>query len=388
MARGEKATLGIGGDQDYDSAIGWEPDHIKKLREKAKKQVPKGSPEILFGRTLNGWLEKVFPSSAEDPLFGPFWLRNELAIMFSSAGVGKSLLAVQIAELLARGFRMDPFGVGSCKPEKILYLDFELSREQLLSRYSVTDQAGVSGTNVYEFSPGIIRTESYWDGQIATAYETFTEMLFDQVRDLVIEFDIGVLIVDNITFLDSSSTSNTDISLGIMRRLNELKKSEFLSILVLAHAGKSSGQPGPLTAADLQGSANLANFADSVFALGRSVHSPRLRYLKQIKSRSSRIEFDERKVPVFTLGKFDLAAAMGLAASERPPIENFLGYRYFEFRSERQLCGLGNSGPVTTKADARAIACSLARKGKSITAIAEELGVSRATVHRYVKSGK
>lgn len=39
-------------------------------------------------------------------------------------------------------------------------------------------------------------------------------------------------------------------------------------------------------------------------------------------------------------------------------------------------------------AGARAIACSLTRKGKAITAIAEELGVSLASVHRYVKGGK
>ena len=384
MAR-EKETLGIGGDQDYDSMIGWEPKHIKRLKEKARKHVPKAPPEILYCRTMNKWMQTVRAPSVGDALFGPFWSRNELAIMFSAAGVGKSLLATQIAEYLARGLRMGPFDAAEiCRPERVLYLDFELNREQLLSRYSVRDGSGPSGRDVFSFSSNIVRTENYWNGQIAQGYESFAEMLFDDVLDLVGEHEISTLIVDNITFLDRSSTANTDISLGIMRRLNELKRSEFLSILVLAHAAKPTGQPGPLTDADLQGSVNLCNFADSVFALGRSVASPDLRYLKQIKSRSARIEYGGRNVPVLELGKFDLAAAMGTVATERAPVENFLGYRFRRFGSEREFRGLGPIGLMSARSDLRSTARRLVRQGMPITAIAAEIGVSRSTVHRYV----
>ncbi len=390
----KKKTLGLGGDQDYDSAIGWEPESIKWRKALDKQVVPDDPPETLACRPMNSWLQTAIRERPpEDALFGRFWLRNELAIMFSSAGVGKSLLATQIAEYLARGFRMAPFdtGTGVCRPEKVLYLDFELSREQLVSRYSVTGdpvQEEPGCKDLYSFSPDIIRSEHYWNGRIGGGFESFTEMLFDEINRTVQEFQIGVLIVDNITFLDRPSTVNTDISLGIMRRLNEIKKFEFISVLVLAHASKTTGQPAPLTDADLQGSVNLCNVADSVFALGRCLGEPDLRYLKQIKSRSSRIEFDAGNVPVFALDKFDLAAAIGLTAHPRSSISNFLGYEFRRFADEDEMVGRAKTSVTSTRADLRSKARSLARRGKRLATIAAELGVSRATAHRYVAACK
>lgn len=383
---GKKETLGLGGDQDYDSMIGWEPERIKRK----KGSVSNEAPGMLWCRTMNRWMGTVREGLSEDALFGPFWRKYELAIMFSSAGVGKSLLATQIAEHLARGFRMEPF---LCTPPisapcRVLYLDFELTREQLISRYSVADGDGIAGKDVYSFSSGIIRTESWWNGRLGGGFESFADLLFDEILKAVHEFQIDTLIVDNVTFLDRSSTSNTDVSLGIMRRLNDLKKSEAISILVLAHTSKPSSQPGPITEADLQGSVNLCNFADAVFALGRSVFSQEVRYLKQIKSRSGRIEYDATNVPLFTLGKFDLARAMGLTARPRPPVDNFLGYRFTAFGDENELCGRVRFSAESRRNELRLKARSLARRGRQVASIAAELGVSRTTAHRYVKGGK
>ncbi|MBK9152991.1 MAG: hypothetical protein IPM25_02010 [Chloracidobacterium sp.] len=93
MARDDEETLGLGGDSDYDSMIGWEPESVRKLKARKKKVVEKGEPEVVFARSMNDWLRNSFPLSVEDSLFGPFWRRGELAVMFSSSGVGKSLLA-------------------------------------------------------------------------------------------------------------------------------------------------------------------------------------------------------------------------------------------------------------------------------------------------------
>ncbi|MGD9589465.1 MAG: AAA family ATPase [Pyrinomonadaceae bacterium] len=389
MARDDEETLGLGGDSDYDSMIGWEPESVRKLKARKKKVVEKGEPEVVFARSMNDWLRNSFPLSVEDSLFGPFWRRGELAVMFSSSGVGKSLLATQIAEYLTRGFRMEPFGMPKvCEPERVLYLDFELSRDQLLSRYSLPGNDGLPGKDVYEFSSNLIRTENYWNGRLAAGYDSFADMLFDQLCAMVQDGRFETLIVDNITFLDRPSTVNTDVSLGIMRRLNELKKFEFCSILVLAHTGKSAGPPGPLSEADLQGSVNICNFADSVFAMGRSAVDPDQRYLKQIKCRSGRMEYDTRNVPVFTLGRFDLAASMGVVANGRPPLCNFLGFTFDEYREEKDLVARTRLVEQAWHLDQRVRARKLARQGRSLAAIAAEIGVSKATAQRYVNQRK
>ncbi|MEO7674445.1 MAG: AAA family ATPase, partial [Pyrinomonadaceae bacterium] len=181
MAKDSRETLGIGGSQDYDSAIGWEPVHMRERT--ARKLSEKVAADTLYCQPMNKWMQSIRAVTAEDGLFGPFWLRNELAIMFSAAGVGKSLLATQIAEHVARGFLMEPFAIDAeiCRPERVLYLDFELNREQLVSRYSVTDASGTAGNHLYSFSSDIIRSEHFWNGHLAQGYESFTEMLFDEV---------------------------------------------------------------------------------------------------------------------------------------------------------------------------------------------------------------
>lgn len=377
------------GDQDYDSAIGWEPDSVKEQRERRAKLAAKEYPDVLSAKPMDRWLESFFPGTAEDELFGPFWLRGELAILFSSAGIGKSVLATQIAESLARGVRLDPFrgSPGSpVPPQRVLYLDFELGREQLLQRYSVS-QRGLAAESAersrYSFSPDIIRTEMFWSGRIATGYDNFSEMLFDEIKELIYDARIDVVVVDNITFLDRTSTSNINTSLGLMRRLNDLKKIHFLSILVLAHTPKRKNPHLPLTEADLQGSVNLSNFADSIFALGRATTSRDLRYIKQIKVRSRRVEFDESNVAVFTMEKFDMAVASGLVQQpDRAPQENFLGLRWKEFADEITLFAAGADGKV----DLVSAANRLVRSGKSRSQVAAQLGISKTTVQRYVRS--
>src|SRR5204862_8194994 len=149
----------------------------------------------------------------------------------------------------------------------------------------------------------IIRAEMYWNGRIIDGYDGFSDMFFQNVSDLIEAHETDVLIVDNITFLDRTSTTNVNTALGIMRSLSNLKKSKLISILVLAHTSKRF-RSQPLTSGDLQGSINLANFADSIFAMGPSYLQKNLRYLKQLKSRSSRIEHDTDNVAVYKLDKF------------------------------------------------------------------------------------
>ncbi len=224
-------TMYESGDQDYDSAIGWERENIRKLKEKARKAVVKESPEMLYSKRMDDWMRTAKEISASEELFGPFWLSGELAVLFSSAGVGKSLLATQIAESLARGVRLFPFDASPAPaqpPQRVLYLDFELTREQLLIRYSAVGDDGVTLETPYSFSPDIIRSEMYWNGHVAAGYESFSDMLFEDIREIVEEARIETLIVDNITFLDRTSTTNVNASLGIMRRLNERKLMQFL----------------------------------------------------------------------------------------------------------------------------------------------------------------
>jgi hypothetical protein len=422
----------------YESAVGWKSGKSPaEMLAEAKKKNPRAfnDPEMLFYRSVSEWVDAAVQGPPAGHLFGPFWQDEELAILFGGTGTGKSVLAIQIAEAVARGERVAPL-IG---PKRVLYLDFELNMTQYAMRYSVIGGGGTTFSRRYSFSPGLARAEMLWDGRVMDGYEGFSDMFFTNLDNIIVREDIETVVVDNITFLDRTSTSNANTSLNIMRSLQYIKKTRFIPILVLAHTPKRRPWV-PLTELDLQGSVNLANFADSVFAVGRSRKSPDMRYLKHVKVRSGRPEYTESNVPVFSLEKYDFAAAQGRPlrdtsliaegseeannerkdkASEdtsRNRIDNagynaggnadgnaggnaegdtrdFLGFRFVEFAHEEDHLETNLSGPQDNsrrpKHPSSLIrqAKKLAKEGKSFAAIANDLGIPKTTVRRYAANG-
>jgi DNA-binding NarL/FixJ family response regulator len=104
-----------------------------------------------------------------------------------------------------------------------------------------------------------------------------------------------VLIIDNISCL-RGGTENAAVALSLIKNLKALKTDHNLSILVLAHTPKRRNPGSALSADDLHGSKLLINMADSAFAVGTSSASQRLRYLKQIKQRSTAQVYGEDNV--------------------------------------------------------------------------------------------
>ena len=393
------------GDQDYDSIIGWDPqkEYREKLLAEAKKKNPRafaGQPEMLYVRPVQEFITSGAKAGPMKQLFGPFWLLEEVAVLFAPTGLGKSVLAVQIAESLARGVPIAPFDSPKpgCEvpPQRVLYLDFELTRLQFTQRYTTTSGDGLTCEDPYQFSLDLNRAELYWDGRLIDGYEDFTDMIFAEIDRRINEHDAEVLIVDNITFLSRSSTANASIAFRLMNRLQALKKERFMSILAVAHTPKRASHL-PLTENDLQGSVDLAKVADSMFAIGRGSsdgvnRGPALRYLKQLKARTGLIEHGEDNVAVYTLQKFDLAGR-SKAGEGAVRAKNFLGFDFIGFDREAK-----HLAPRPGRAAARkskrskidrhqvAYAKQLAGQGLSAAAIAERLGVARATAHRYIKA--
>jgi hypothetical protein len=103
-----------------------------------------------------------------------------------------------------------------------------------------------------------------------------------------------------------------------MQKLKWINKRYGTSILVLAHTPKRD-MTRPLTTSDLAGSKFLSNFADSIFAIGKSTLDERLRYVKQIKSRNSEFQFGDDMVPIYCIEK----------------VYNFLCFAYLKTDEER-----------------------------------------------------
>ena len=114
------------------------------------------------------------------------------------------------------------------------------------------------------------------------------EAVFSTMKEYLTQTGIKTVIIDNISYIQEVSDFNQ--ALKFMQKLKILKQDLKLSILVLAHTPKRN-LTDPMTENTMGGSKMLMNFADILFAIGKSTISDRVRYLKQVKVRMDAMEY-------------------------------------------------------------------------------------------------
>lgn len=266
--------------------------------------------EPMFSiKTANAWLSEAESQPIPKMLFSEFWHEGELCILFADTNVGKSILAVQIGDAISKG-KGDAYFKMEAAKQRVLYYDFELSAKQFQKRYSDNYK------NPYRFDENFLRIEFNTN---CNQTEKFEIALFDAIENSVIDHSAKVLIIDNITYLKTQSTDTAKEALPLMNALITLKRKHGLSILALAHTPKRN-QSQYISVNDLAGSKHLANFADSIFAIGLSHKNAQARYIKHIKARATEKLYDTDYVMVCRIEK-DF---------------NFLGFTFQQFEHEKE----------------------------------------------------
>lgn len=308
-------------------------------------------------KTGNGWIESAKARPIPEMLFSEFWFEGELCILFADTNLGKSILAVQIADSISRGEPMQGFKM-QAPPQPVLIFDFEMGDKQFEVRYSDGYQ------NHYQFDPNFYRAEVNPDSDLPENI-SFEDYLHKSIEAAIIRKGVRVLIVDNITYLKNETERAKD-ALPLMKLLKTLKNKHHLSILALAHTPKRD-LTKPITRNDLQGSKMLINFCDSSFAIGESTKDSCFRYIKQIKARNTSIIYNGDNVILCELSK----------------PSNFLGFTFIDFANEME-----HLRHVTDedKGAMRARVIELKQQGKSYRDIGIELGISHMKAKRYNES--
>lgn len=304
---------------------------------------------ILTVQTANEWIRQASQRPIPNKLFYEFWYEGEVCILFASTNVGKSILAVQIADQISRG----DYGLS---PQKVLYGDFELSDKQFEGRYSEKYQ------NHYQFSDNFYRAQI--DRDKLDVMGSFEDLIIQSLETSIKETGTRVVIVDNLTYL-GTETEKAKTAGPLMKRLNMLKGKYDLSLLVLAHTPKRDASR-PLTRNDLQGSSMLMHFCDSSFAIGESTRDNSSRYLKQIKVRNGGFTYDGDNVMVHTIEK----------------LSNCVRFAFAGFTSERDHLK-AVSDQEAAEIDAQIL--ELAKQGIAHREIARQLGTNHKKVGRVIK---
>src|ERR1700761_368162 len=250
--------------------------------------------ELFTIRTANTWLKQANQRAIPKMLFGKFWYEGELCILFADSNLGKSILAVQIANAISIGESMEPFTY-EAEAQPVLYFDFELTDKQFEARYSANFK------DHYDFTGNFYRAELNPDIDVPPGFKDFDEYLNACLERSIVQTNTKVLVIDNLTYLRGENEKARD-ALPLMKHLKALKTRYNLSILALAHTPKRD-MSLEITRNDLQGSKMLMNFCDSALTIGESVIEKNMRYLKQIKQRNTNEVYGSNNVCICEVNK-------------------------------------------------------------------------------------
>ncbi len=340
------------------------PSSIRSDTQEALEKAKNSDRNLLRVQTGNQWLDEAKSSPIPKMLFGELWLEGELCILFADTNLGKSILAVQIGDSISKGQPIQGFKL-EADDQPVLYADFELSHKQFENRYS-KDYG-----NHYRFSEKFFRAEidpNNADPSEA-GFKEFEEYLFHSLEFEILKRNARILIVDNITYL-KQETEKAKHALPLMKQLKALKDKYGLSILALAHTPKRDLSK-PITRNDLQGSKMLINFCDSSFSIGESSQDKSLRYLKQIKARSTEIVYDTDNVITCQIVK----------------PSNFLQFEFSCFATERDHLRMPTENEKAGL-EAKILSLKESRPNLSTRDIANSLGTNHVKVQRVLNKSK
>ncbi|GAA3781012.1 AAA family ATPase [Corallibacter vietnamensis] len=329
----------------------------KDIDELQANPTQESDTSCFIVKTANQWINEAKSRPIPNMLFDKLWFEDELCILFADTNVGKSILAVQIADSISKGKPVDGFEIET-HPKKVAYLDFELSDKQFEKRYSDNYK------DHHVFHENFLRVEINPELEVPKDFKDFEDFLCHSIIGLIETHGARVIIIDNITYLKNDNERAKD-ALGLMKLLKGINKKYNVSILVLAHTPKRDDSK-PLSKNDLAGSKMLMNFCDSAFAIGSSASMPSVRYIKQIKQRNTEQVFHQENVAVCKI--------------ENP--HNFLKFIFEDFGSESEHLKQYKASDLSDR-DNQIL--EMKEEGLPNTQIAERLGVSEGTVRLALK---
>jgi len=227
-------------------------------------------------------------------LFGDLWLDGELAVMFGDAAAGKSILGVQLADALARGRSIAPFGSSDLVENTVLYFDLEMSDDQFANRY-----IDPKTKRTYDFAPNFYRASNILHGRFPEEFDDPGQYVIYSIRKEIERTRPSLIIIDNLTHLKYAALTNNTAAASLMKTLRVIRYEYNISILAII-PGRTAGKSSEIKLSSLVNKA-VADLADSVFAIGTSTYGDNIRYIKHLKSRSGPIVNDASRVNVYRI---------------------------------------------------------------------------------------
>lgn len=248
--------------------------------ENLAKPIIKEHPFCI--KQLSKVLEEELPPIKK--LVGDLIYSEEQTIIFGGTGLGKSILAMQIAHSISNGKDLDLVnGISfenECEPITVIYYDFELSQRQIQRRL----KSSIDNTNLYWAN--IERGE---------VLEVEPKKMFEQLKAGAEYAKAKCIIIDNISAI-SKDLEKGENAKAFMGELWKLARDEEYTIIVLSHIPKIKDFEA-ISVNHIKGSSTIGQLSDNLIGIGKvNCDNDSEVYIKQIKVRNSAKKFGSSNV--------------------------------------------------------------------------------------------
>ena len=244
------------------------------------KLYEKGS-EPFDAQELSSMAARSFPAV---DLWHGLWYQGEMACLFGEPNVGKTILAMQIANVLSK------------RGLKTFYYDFENAAHQFKARYKTDKSDHNSSDGNYIVKP---LNPNYSNAKLDS------RSVLEYIKKDFTTERAPVIIIDDITHLIGSGDP-ADVRY-VLNTLRSWTQHFLVSILVLAHSKRR--KPSSLTTIDtLAGSFEYSYAFDSIFSLTRAnqynaEHNNITHYIKHHKNRMGPVIYHDLNVITVKFGR-------------------------------------------------------------------------------------
>jgi len=254
--------------------------------------------------SANDRMERASKQSVPNMLFSECIYEKDLTVLFAPAGVGKTVLAMHIADSISQGKSIEGFK-NEAPAQPVVYFDLELSDVQFQGRYAKkivgfdnkkkfidnnkwSKNLGIALFDLYDTPKGVDEVDFLMEGIIEMANKAKSKIIF----------------IDNISWLASQGMEKSKDASVLMKKLTNLKRDNGFTLIVLAHTPKRLKWQ-PIELMDLAGSALIGNFIDACFTINYSTFEgdKNSRYIKQLKCRFSEMIFHSESVKTVKLAR-------------------------------------------------------------------------------------
>ena len=263
------------------------PSDLKVVVNNTKKDDQDKQDHYFVGGVMQEQIDNC-SSRPRRQLYGPFVLERQLNVLVGQTAAGKSVLMVQVL----RGIASEDYDGGfpcEASPLKCCYIDCENDTDDWRDRM-----------NGERLPSNILRKTL--DPSIM--FEDLALVITREIKRIHREEGVQVFGIDNLKWLLSPSKHELEETWKLLKALNMLRSQLGITIILATHSNKDKVN-SEWTIKDISGGSDINRFSQSIWAVGNVEGQSRQRYLKQLKQRSSSVEFDNSNVAVAELIKHD-----------------------------------------------------------------------------------